>query len=360
MATTASAKNHSWPPAALKHAGPESSHALDRKCLLPAGPRRGLLASLWQRIRRLCLVWYWKCLLPAGCNDGPTRVRRQPAKQSEMRAWGSCVMKSAWLSQTEDSTPAGKVKFCLPAAVNWLRRYLRDHQVAYLRDASKALFFEACITRSLSCGSKNPCRFLSWLPSQVGRVACVAMFEVLYPTCKDCLLHCNGRSGYCDWCGSGEELLGVTLHRTRAITTGSMTWQEMFAAWRGLLLWTLQSARVRIPSESATSTGVWLGFAAVALTRSDWTVSVRVGMQQDFCRQVVGALLLKHETKPRSTLGAKVPTTGVCDVGVGELPDGKGGCKKPDTAPSTGFYMYKAWASINDNNHKTCKPFGQV
>ena len=138
-----------------------------------------------------------------------------------------------------------------------------------------------------------------------------------------------------------------------------MTWQEMFAAWRGLLLWTLQSARVRIPSESATSTGVWLGFAAVALTRSDWTVSVRVGMQQDFFRQVVGALLLKHETKPRSTLGAKVPTTGVCDVGVGELPDGKGGCKKPDTAPSTGFYMYKAWESINDNNHKTCKPFAK-
>eukprot|EP00439_Symbiodinium_sp_Y106_P070066 s1288_g12.t1 len=54
-----------------------------------------------------------------------------------------------------------------------------------------------------------------------------------------------------------------------------------------------------------------------------------------------------------------VPTTGVCDVGVGELPDGKGGCKKPDTAPSTGFYMYKAWESINDNNHKTCKPFAK-
>ena len=34
------------------------------------------------------------------------------------------------------------------------------------------------------------------------------MLEGPFVQRKDCLLHCNGQSGYCDWCGSGEELLG--------------------------------------------------------------------------------------------------------------------------------------------------------
>mmetsp|Transcript_64736 Transcript_64736/g.134161 ORF Transcript_64736/g.134161 Transcript_64736/m.134161 type:complete len:511 (+) Transcript_64736:39-1571(+) len=87
---------------------------------------------------------------------------------------------------------------------------------------------------------------------------------------QDCLLHCNGRSGYCDWCGSGNV---CCMER---------------------------AASVDAPE----------------------------------CK---GAYSFRISNEYRC-----VPTTGVCDVGVGELPDGKGGCKKPDTAPSTGFYMYKA------------------